>query len=153
MNIQREVPIRHFLLGILFVVTNRLDTQLDKELKEFGITSKQWFLSIALNNAFGHPPTMKEAAQQMGCSHQNVKQVALKLQEKGLLKMEKDENDMRVTRMRLTEKSNEFWMGIHPKDVEFMEKVFGGIDEGDMEAAKKVLLQVIDNLEKMDERN
>ncbi|MEX1376187.1 MAG: MarR family transcriptional regulator [Eubacteriales bacterium] len=152
MSIKSHVPIKHFVLGILFVVTNRLDTLLDRELSEFGITSKQWFLSIVIGNAFGKPPTMKEAAKQMGCSHQNVKQVALKLEEKGLLKMEKDENDQRVTRMRLTQKSTEFWSDISPKDYEFMDNVFQGIGEDDMETTKAVLVQVLENLEKMDER-
>jgi len=38
----------------------------------------------------------------MGSSRQNVKQLALKLEENDYLKIEKDENDARVIRLKLT---------------------------------------------------
>ncbi len=85
-----NIPTREFIFGTLFVASNRLDTLMERALKPFGITTKQWFLSIIVGSVFSEPPTMKQTARQMGCSHQNAKQVALKLRQKGLLDMRKD---------------------------------------------------------------
>jgi len=145
-----NIPSKNFILGALFVVTNRLDTQLGRALKKFGITTKQWFLSITIDSVFDDPPTMKEAAKQMGCSHQNAKQVALKLEQKGLLKMEKDDRDQRVTRMSLTKESDKLWEKIVPDGNKFIGEVFDGISNEDMDATRKTLYKIMMNLDKMD---
>jgi len=97
-----------FVFGSVQIVANKMNTLLERELKEFDITSKQWFLTVVIENSFDKPPTIKEAAKAMGSSHQNVKQVALKLEQKGLVCLEKDKKDARVTRIRLTEQSYKF---------------------------------------------
>lgn len=146
-----NIPSAHFILGALFVVTNRLDTQLSRALKKFGVTTKQWFLSITIDSVFEEPPTMKQAARQMGCSHQNAKQVALKLKEKGLLKMEKDAKDNRITRMSLTQESDKLWQKINPKGDEFIGEVFEGISQEDMDTTRRTLHKLMINLDQMDE--
>lgn len=70
-----------YLFGTIFILANRMDTLLQREFEKFDITTKQWFLSIIIDNLFDNPSTIKEAAKEMGGSHQNVKQVALKLEE------------------------------------------------------------------------
>lgn len=146
-----NIPSAHFILGALFVVTNRLDTHLSRALKKFGVTTKQWFLSITIDSVFEEPPTMKETARQMGCSHQNAKQVALKLKEKGLLKMEKDAKDKRITRMSLTQESDKLWQKINPKGDEFIGEVFEGISQEDMDTTRRTLHKLMINLDQMDE--
>lgn len=148
-----HIPNPQFIMGALFVVTNKLDTMLERSLKEFNITSRQWFLSIVLDSIFMEPPTIKQVAKQMGCSHQNVKQVALKLKEKRLLQMQKDENDQRVTRMSLTQESDKLWQRMSPKDTDFIADLFEDIDEDDLNKARTVLLKMTENLDKMDEKN
>jgi DNA-binding MarR family transcriptional regulator len=66
-----------------------MNTLLERELKEYGITTKQWFLSETINSLFDAHPTLTEVGNAMGSSHQNVKQVAMKLQEKGCLSLKK----------------------------------------------------------------
>jgi len=90
-----EMGNRKYVFGSLFIISNRVDTLLQREFNRFGITTKQWFLSVILENLFNMPPTMNEAAKEMGSSHQNVKQVALKLEENGLLILEKNKKDAR----------------------------------------------------------
>ncbi len=145
-----SIPAREFIFAGLFVVSNRLDTLMERALKPFQITSKQWFLSLIVGNAFDEPPTVKQVAEQMGCSHQNAKQVALKLKEKGLIKMEKDANDRRVTRMSLTEKNLELWQDLEPTGDEFMKAVFEGISQEEMESMRSSMSKIIANIEKMD---
>jgi DNA-binding MarR family transcriptional regulator len=139
-----------FVFGSVLIVSNMMDTLLERELKEFDITAKQWFLTVVINNSFSDKaPTIKEIAREMGSSHQNVKQVALKLEQKGLLVLEKDKKDARVTRLRLTEQSYKFSQAIQSKAAAFTQALFNGIENEDMSKARAVLQKMLSNLTRM----
>lgn len=140
-----------FVFGSLLIVANRMDTLLERALGKYDVTSKQWFLSIMLYSLFETPPTIKELAKQMGSSHQNVKQVALKLQEKGLVRLEKDSKDQRVTRVSLTEKSEEFWAKTTSEGDAFMRAFFKDVDKADLAGARSTILKLMDNLDEIEE--
>ncbi|MBC7959129.1 MAG: winged helix DNA-binding protein [Vallitaleaceae bacterium] len=140
-----------FVFGSVLIVANRMDTLLDRQLKEYDITAKQWFLTVVVDNSFDKPPTIKEVAREMGTSHQNVKQVALKLEQKGLLILEKDKKDARVTRLKLTEEAYKFWQTTQTKATTFTEALFKGIEEEEMSSARRVLQKMMANLSTMDQ--
>ena len=140
-----------FVFGSVLIVANRMDTLLERELKEYDVTAKQWFLTIVVDNSFDKPPTIKEVAREMGSSHQNVKQVALKLEQKGLLSLEKDTRDARVTRLRLTDESYKFWGTTQLKASIFTQALFDGIEEDEMSKARGVLQKMMENLSAMDQ--
>lgn len=144
-----------FVFGSVLIVANRMDTLLERELKEYGITAKQWFLTVVIDNSVEDIPTIKEVAREMGSSHQNVKQVALKLEQKGLLVLEKDKKDARVTRLKLTDQSHMFSQKIQSKAATFTQALFKGIEKEDMSKARAVLQTMMSNLVEMDqnERN
>jgi Transcriptional regulators len=141
-----------YLFGTIFILANRMDTLLQREFKKFDITTKQWFLSIIIDNLFDNPPTIKEAAKEMGSSHQNVKQVALKLEEKGLLTLERDPKDARATKLKLTEKSNEFGKLIREEGSMFHQKLFKDIDKDDLAIARKVIQTLLLHIDEIDDR-
>ena len=68
------------MFGLLFVLGNKLQVIGDSFYEE--ITSKQWFVLVMLG-VLGDNPTLNELSEGMGSSHQNVKQLLVKLQEKG----------------------------------------------------------------------
>jgi DNA-binding MarR family transcriptional regulator len=142
-----------YLFGALFLIANKVDTLLGREFKKFDITTKQWFLSIVIDNLFDNPPTIKEVAKEMGSSHQNVKQVALKLQEKDLLILDKDEKDARVTRLKLTEYSYSLLTKLRKEGNAFIESLFKGIEKDELTAARKVIQKIISNADEMDMKN
>jgi DNA-binding MarR family transcriptional regulator len=141
-----SMPDQQFLFGFIFVAANRIDTLLQRELKRFDVTTKQWFLSLVIDNLFDEPPTIKDTARKMGSSHQNVKQIALKLEEKGLLVLEKDQNDARATRLKLTKRSLDFWGELRKEGLEFTQALFNGVNEEDLHAARRAMRQVMANL-------
>ncbi|MCL1632090.1 MarR family transcriptional regulator [Sporolactobacillus sp. CPB3-1] len=147
------LPDEQFLFGFIFVAANRIDTMLQREFKKFDVTTKQWFLSIVIDNLFDQSPTMKEAAREMGSSHQNVKQIALKLEEKGLLILEKDPADARVTRLKLTKRSTAFWDELRSEGREFTHSLFKGIKKKDLHATKRAMRQMMANLSEMDQED
>jgi len=142
-----------YLFGVIFIVANRVDTMLEREFKRFGITTKQWFLSAMIENLFDKPPTMKEVAREMGSSHQNVKQVALKLEQKGLLILQKDKKDARVTRLKLSESSNDFWAKLRGESTSFTQALFKNIEKDELEVARRVMQKMQQNINDMDNKS
>ena len=145
-NKTNVIPNDAMIFGLLLIIANKMNTLLERELKEFDVTTIQWFLSETINSLFDSPPTLKEAANAMGSSHQNVKQVAMKLQQKGLLTLEKDKKDARVTRLRMTDQSNDFWKRTDPKGAIFREKMFKELDANDIARTRHLLEKLLSNL-------
>lgn len=140
-----------FVFGSVLVIANRMDTLLERELKEYDVTAKQWLLTAVLANSFDKPPTIKEVAREMGSSHQNVKQLSLKLEQKGLIVFKKDKKDGRVTRLKLTDQIYEFSQLTQSKATIFTQALFKGIEKEDMSKARAVLQKMLTNLTEMDQ--
>ena len=102
---------------------------------------------------FDKPPTIKEVAKEMGSSHQNVKQVALKLEQKGLLSLQKDKRDARVTRLKLTENSYDFWEKVRAEGITFTQALFHNIDKDELEIARRVMQKMQININEMDNKS
>ena len=153
MDKTEQMEDKRYIFGSLLIISNKMDTLLERDMKEYGVTTKQWFLLVIIESLFVNPPTMKEVAKEMGSSHQNVKQIALKLQEKGLLMLEKDQNDARVTRLRKTELGHNFWAITQSKGMEFTEYLFKDIEKENLLKGRLVLQKMLSNLNDMESRN
>lgn len=148
-----SMPDQKFIFGGVQVVANQMDTLLERELKEHNLTTKQWLLTIVVQNIFDHDPTIKEVAKGMGSSHQNVKQVALKLEQKGFVVMEKDATDARITRIKLTDAIDSFSKESQVKSEIFTEKLFHGISDEELAMTRSAIEKLLKNLEKMDQES
>jgi MarR family transcriptional regulator, transcriptional regulator for hemolysin len=87
---------QQYVLGSLFLLANKLQIKGDKFLSEDNITLRQWLLTVMILQFKDQHPTLGEVAKLMGTSHQNVKQLANKLKERGFLEIEKDKEDARA---------------------------------------------------------
>ncbi len=146
LNQKQSIPDEPMIFALLLIISNKMSTLLEREFKEFDVTTKQWFLSETIKSIFDSPPTMKELANEMGSSHQNIKQVALKLQRKGLLRLERDKKDARVTRLRLTEQSYDFWKKTEPKGNVFRVNMFKEMDKESISTTRALLERMLMNL-------
>ena len=115
---------QQYVFGSLFLLANKLQTKGDKFLSEDNITLRQWLLTVMILQYKDQHPTLGDVAKMMGTSHQNVKQLANKLKERGFLEIEKDKEDARAIRLRLTEKSFYFWIAKEKENDRFMTEVF-----------------------------
>lgn len=140
-----------FVFGAIHIVANRKETLLERELKEFGITFKQWFLMVVIQNTFDSPPTLNETAKAMGSSHQNVKKIASILEEKGFATFEKEKKDSRIKRIKLTEASYNLSKSVQAQATTFTSVLFAGIDEDEIAKARVVLQTMMSNLAKMEQ--
>ena len=133
----------YFLLGLLSAFENRFQAVADKTMEE--ISWKQFF-AIICTNMCRQAPTIKELAEIMGSSHQNVKQILLKLEKKGFVDIEVDENDRRKQRVELTQYCREFCEKNDEVSMQVMKKMFEGVSEEQLQVTIQTIIQIEDNL-------
>lgn len=136
----------YFLLGLLSAFDNRFQAVADKMMKE--ISWKQFFAIICINLC-KERPTIKELAEIMGSSHQNVKQILLKLEKKGFVDIAIDEKDRRKQRVELTEKCAQFCADNDEKSAKAVMTMFKGIPQEQLLITIKTIMQMEDNLKEI----
>ena len=82
----------------------------------------------------------------MGSSHQNVKQILIKLEKKKFIKMIPDKSDKRKQRITLTEKCMEFMQKNKAQSDETICRIFDGIDEESLLTTIRTLLSMEKNI-------
>ena len=85
-----NIPPSYYLLGLLSAFENRFQAMADKDMGE--ISWKQFFAIICIDKC-KEPPTLNELSEILGSSHQNVKQILLKLEKKGFIVFEPDKKE------------------------------------------------------------
>ena len=140
------IELSYFLLGLLSAFDNRFQALADSMMKE--ISWKQFFAVICINLC-KEKPTVRELAEIMGSSHQNVKQILLKLEKKGFVSISADENDKRKQRIELTDYCMEFCKKNDEMTTNIMQRMFDGISQQQLQATIQTIIQIEDNLKEI----
>lgn len=135
-----------FLLGLLSAFDNRYQAKADSFFED--ISWKQFFAIICINLC-KEPPTIKELAEIMGSSHQNVKQILNKLEKKGYVQTLSDEADKRKQRIVLTEKTKAFCESHDEESQKMVQHMFDGIEPQEIAVTIKTIMQMEKNLEEL----
>lgn len=140
------IELSYFLIGLLSAFENRFQAVADSAMKE--ISWKQFFAIICINMC-KEKPTVKELAEIMGSSHQNVKQILLKLEKKGFVRIEVDERDKRKLRIELTDYCREFCTQNDEMSMNIMKKMFAGVSEEQLQVTIQTIIQIENNLKEI----
>ena len=133
----------YFLLGLLSAFDNRFQAVADRTIKE--ISWKQFFAIICIDLCKENP-TIKELAEILGSSHQNVKQILLKLEKKGFVDIYVDPNDKRKQRIALTDYCREFCERNDEKSMQVMAKMFENVSQEQIQTTIATIIQIENNL-------
>ena len=148
MNIDKvkfgDMPPQAFLLGLLSAFDNRYQAAADALLKE--ITWKQFFAIICIDLC-KYAPTINELSDVMGSSHQNVKQILLKLEKKGFIAMSPDEQDRRKQRISVTDAARRF-LKKNDDNGRQTQYIIGRIFDGISEKSLMTTIQTIMKMER-----
>lgn len=139
---------KYVIFALIFMLSNRLQTIGDSFFDE--VSTKQWFVLLVLNMMQGYSPTLNELSEAVGSSHQNVKQLVLKLEQRGYVELSKDAEDARRLRIKATPKSEEFSIAYQEKSNEFMEELFSDFNDADLLVTRNVMLALKEKLEGME---
>ncbi len=138
------------VFGQIFFAANLLQTISDRTFREEELTTKQWMLLAAVERAFDEAPGIKELARVMGSSHQNIKQIVLKLQRAGFVNLVQDENDKRISRVYLTDKVNAVFSKRHEKDAKFINDLFEAFTENEIDNMFNYMNRIIDKVQALE---
>jgi len=127
-----RLEMEKYILVALFLVQQRWGYIISKDLASDHITTKQWLMMIVLANAFQSPPSMQEVADAMSTTHQNVKQLAIRLEARGFLNIERDPTNKRILRLKVTPECSQFWDKRTPDDIKSIKSLFQGLNDGEI---------------------
>ena len=137
------IPSSYYLIGLLSAFENRFQAMADSMMQE--ISWKQFFAIICINMC-KEPPTLSELSDILGSSHQNVKQILLKLEKKGFIRFEQDEADKRKQRIVLTKECRKFCKKNDDMSQKTMMGMFEGIPEKNIKTTIKTIITIEKNL-------
>lgn len=141
------------IIGQVFCSANMLQFISDRSFKEDNLTTKQWMLLATMEKFFDEPPGIKDLARKMGLSHQNVKQLALKLEKSGFVRLIKDDKDKRISRIHRTDKVERVFGARYHKDKDMIERIFEEFEPVEIISLFDGLNKLIDKLSEVDGKN
>lgn len=134
---------RLIVFGYLFRVANRLQSKMDSQMKE--LTAKQWFVILVLG-LFEQPPTLKQLAEACDTSHQNTKQLVMKLAEKGFVTVRNDETDSRAMRIKASKQCEQWDKDNERIAAQFIDNMFSGMSTDEVIHLSNSLIKIYKNL-------
>ncbi len=141
---------RLIVFGYLFRVANRLQSKMDSQMKD--LTAKQWFVILALG-LFEQSPTLKQLAEACDTSHQNTKQLVMKLAEKGYVTLHNDEKDGRAIRITASDQCEQWDKENVQMATQFVDRMFFGMNRNEIASLCDSLLKIYENLDNPNRRN
>lgn len=148
---KKRLELQRNIFAHVFRLSNILQVYLDNQLKVDQLTSKQMLLMISIYSFGEHAPTFKEAADRSGSSYQNIKQIALKLEKNGYVKINNDSYDGRTKRLLLTEQAAKYWDNRDSKDMASMEKLFREFSSEELAQFQSYILTLQKGVKYLDE--
>lgn len=144
-DIGQRLDMEKYILIVLFLVQQRWTYTINKEFKEDNITTKQWLMLIVLGSAFEHPPSLQDVADAMSITHQNVKQLAVRLESEGFITIQRDEKNKRILRLKTTDKADQYWAERADQHAKSIKSYFKSLDDEEVVS----LFNIMAKLEKL----
>ncbi|MCC0781807.1 MarR family transcriptional regulator [Clostridioides sp. ES-S-0108-01] len=137
----------------IFVIQNKLQTTCDKLDPE--LTMKQWLL-LAITTSVDETLTLTKLGDIMGCSRQNVKKLAIALENKGFVQIDQNEKDSRAASLLVKDKVNEYSEKVRDMQKEILDILFKDFTEREVEQLFFGMIKLntgIENIKKYIENN
>ncbi|MHB8061320.1 MAG: MarR family winged helix-turn-helix transcriptional regulator [Ruminiclostridium sp.] len=145
-----DIEEKAHIFGSVFILANRLQVLGDRF--DRNLTVKQWLLLIGILKSKESSPTISEVAGFIGNSRQNVKKMALILQKKGFLILDKDLSDARILRMSVTDKCEIYFTQRESREIEFFEKLYSGFDTNLIKGLNNGISKLGENIVEMEKQ-
>ncbi len=132
---------------VLVALLNRFDNRYQSAADAF-FKELSWKQMFFLNGITLHrePPTIKDMADFMGCSHQNVNKLYAKLLRDGYITSMQDENDRRKQRLFLTDKARDFLARNKTEAGKNVNDIFSVVSTDELETTIEVMAKLTDRL-------
>lgn len=125
----------------VFVIQNRLQTACEKV--QTDISMRQWHL-LAMTQVCEKPKTLTNIGELMGCSRQNVKNLAMSLNKKGFVEFVYGANNSVL--IEITERANEYLSSMSGRHLNVLNGLFSAFTEGEVDALFRLQNKLLDGL-------
>ena len=105
--LEEDAATRIRTFRLILVLAQELRTRMDQLLREDGLTTQQAALLTVIDAI--SEPSIGQAAEALGTTHQNVKQLTDALECKGFVRTAADPADRRIRRLATTAQSDATW--------------------------------------------
>lgn len=139
--------IQNLLFAGIFIQENRLHTVYDRY---NDLTSKQWLL-MAVSKAFDTPPDLSTLGEAMGCSRQNVKKLALQLEQKGYITFVKSSTDARALCVKKTAEGEKFSQEMSKLGAQVHEAMFREFSEEEIRQYYAMSIKMMHGIDYLEE--
>ena len=129
-----RLDMARFTLIMFFMIEQRWRYFIDKELEPDNITMKQWLMLIVIASGFKTPLSIKQVADAMSTTHQNVKQIAAGLERRGFMTLERDPDNKRIIRLKVTDQCSALFQKRAENDVKAIYSMFENLTDDEMKA-------------------
>jgi len=140
--------IRH--MGRLFrIAEHAISQEIQRSHEALGITSSQGLMLgyLTRQHLSGNTPIYaKDAEQHFGVRHSSVSGVLQRLETKGFIRFEQDDNDRRCKKIELTHKALEIHGEIEKQILEMERRIFRDMTQEETETFIRLLRQATENL-------
>ncbi len=140
-------PVPQDLIQAVFTLSRLWERVFDRAFQPDGISVKQFFLMAVIDRDFESPPALGDAAEVLKMSYQNVKKLALQLENRGMLELRQDESDRRILRLLKTPANEEYWKNRTPGDTESFNALFYNVSIADMKTTLSTISRLAGNAE------
>jgi len=121
---QDNLSKKQAIFASIFVIQNRLQTACEKVQEE--ITMRQWLL-LAMAEICDKPKTLSNIGRLMGCSRQNVKNLATALEKKNFVRLVNSANNS--TLIEITAIAKEYLLTTAEKQNDILNALFSSFNE------------------------
>ncbi len=109
-----------------------------------GVTRVQWIALYYLGKE--EVISQKELAEKMNIKESSVARLLDRMERDGLVERVKNENDKRVTNLRLTDKGKQYRIKLLPEGEEFEKLLYKNISDEEMKIFTMVLSKMVSNI-------
>jgi len=135
------------LFAYMFLVSQRMQYITDQIFQRDNLTTKQWLVTLAIEKGFEYPPSLGEVAELLSTSHQNTRQITNQLEKKGFLEYQKDADDGRVLRLKLTEKIRAYYSSKSEEHLGYVMQIFDVFSAEEIDSFHSHIMTLYDHLE------
>jgi DNA-binding MarR family transcriptional regulator len=137
-----RIDMARFTLIMVFLIEQRWRYYIEKELEPDGITAKQWLMLIVIGAGFRHAPSIQEVADAMSTTHQNVKQIAAGMERRGFMTLERDPENKRIIRLKVTQRCHDLFRTRDENDKKAMLSMFETLTDEEMKALFNIVAKL-----------
>lgn len=138
------------IFNTLFIIANKLQTIFDQQIPE--ITLKQFMLLSMVHQA-NEPQSLTQLGELLGCSRQNVKKLALSLEQKGFIAFKTNTADSRSTMIVPTDKVTDFFDHDFVAYLQDLHYLFAVYTKEEIEQLFKLLMRLYQGVDCLKQKN